>query len=146
MEESKEVKEETKPVDESPSRSKDLSNAEDFVSVTIKDLQMQTTSADGIGCLKEQDVCVQETGLKLVEGHLFQRITLKEFAVHMNETHGNRCAKAVGVPNATKNCMACYQKEAGNETVRNSTCVAIETGRLRQMHELHYIYAGKHGG
>ncbi|GBM74429.1 hypothetical protein AVEN_39221-1 [Araneus ventricosus] len=47
---------------------------------------------------------------------------------------------------ATKNGMACSQKEAENETIRNSICAAIETGRLRQMYELRYVYAGKHGG
>ncbi|GBO11639.1 hypothetical protein AVEN_202572-1 [Araneus ventricosus] len=102
---------------------------------------MQTTYADGIGCLKKQDVCAKG---KLAEGHVFQRKTLKEFTTHMNKAHGNRCTKAV--TNATTNGMACSQKEAENETVHNSTCAAIETGRLQQTYELRYIYAGKHGG
>ncbi|GBO04373.1 hypothetical protein AVEN_165846-1 [Araneus ventricosus] len=36
--------------------------------------------------------------------------------------------------------MACCQKEAENETVRNSTCAAIETGRLRQTYELYAAF------
>ncbi|GBM37194.1 hypothetical protein AVEN_14965-1 [Araneus ventricosus] len=37
---------------------------------------------------------------------------------------------------ATEKCMACSKKEAENETVRNSTCAAIETGTVRQTYEL----------
>ncbi|GBN98703.1 hypothetical protein AVEN_204542-1 [Araneus ventricosus] len=70
----------------------DLQNLcrEDFISVTIKDLQIRTTYADGIGCLKKQDVCAKG---KLAEGHEFQRKTLKEFTACMNEAHGNRRTK-----------------------------------------------------
>ncbi|GBL92201.1 hypothetical protein AVEN_91534-1 [Araneus ventricosus] len=68
----------------------------------------------------------------------------ERICARMNEAYGNRRTKAV--TNATKNGMACSQKEAENETARNSTCAAIETGRLWQTYELRYIYAGKHGG
>ncbi|GBN12321.1 Dolichyl pyrophosphate Man9GlcNAc2 alpha-1,3-glucosyltransferase [Araneus ventricosus] len=73
---------------------------EDFVSVTIKNLQMRTTYADGIGCLKKQDVCAKR---KLAEGHMFQQKTLKEFTACMNEDHGNRRTKAVGSYKCHKN-------------------------------------------
>ncbi|GBL54771.1 hypothetical protein AVEN_10469-1, partial [Araneus ventricosus] len=56
---------------------------EDFVSVTIKNLEMRTTYADGIGCLKKQDACAK--GKLVAEGHVFQRKTLKRRG--MNEAH-----------------------------------------------------------
>ncbi|GBN14269.1 hypothetical protein AVEN_201630-1 [Araneus ventricosus] len=101
---------------------------------------MRTTYADGIRCL---NVCAKG---KLAEGHVFQRKILKEFAARMNESTEIDVQRQQGIRNATKNGMACSQEEAENETICNSTCAPIESGRLRQTYELCYLYAGKHGG
>ncbi|GBM36631.1 hypothetical protein AVEN_221911-1 [Araneus ventricosus] len=66
---------------------------EDFVSVTIKNLQMRTIYAGGIECLKKQDVCAKG---KLAEGHVFQRKTLKEFAAKEVEVEMPTMSSALG--------------------------------------------------
>ncbi|GBN66171.1 hypothetical protein AVEN_177699-1 [Araneus ventricosus] len=109
---------------------------EDFISITIKNLQMRTTYADGTGYLKKQDVCAKG---KLAEG--VERIR------HMYERNPQKSkykdSRELQMPQKTV-CRVLRKR------LKMKPYVIQLVPQLKQedygKHELRYVYAGKHGG